>query len=502
MLDERFLSENNLTGFSAKKKASSVLIPVLFFILFDCLALSINYLISFQLSANAVAINLAGRQRMLSQRMAKAILISQSINAPSQHAALSELRDAVTLFDQTLAAFWVGGKVLDTAGNEIWLPPTTAPNTRLYLASAVELWAAVKQTLAPISHHSNRHPASSAQTEAATEILIRENLKLLNLMNALTLSLEQSATRNAGYLRLIQSLFLVFAFVNFFIIYNRLKENIRQTRKNSEALLRVFNSIDTCIILYDNRGRVFSTNKAAEQLFGYSNENFKKKHINSLITKNNFETIGLRNHNQIFKARANYQQIFQGWSEINVCTVHDISQQQEKEEHLTQLAFHDCLTELPNRLLFYERLQHDLLHAKRNSTLLAVLFLDLDGFKEVNDSLGHEAGDQLLKMVAKRLIKCCREDDTVARMGGDEFTIILSSINSEANLQQISGNILSAISMDFPIKERQINLSISIGISVYPNDSQEVDALLKLADHAMFEAKKSGKNNYFFAANL
>lgn len=501
MIKGQFFSGNDEKKTDSQKKVPSVLVPVLFFVLFDCFALSLNYLISYRLSENAVAINLAGRQRMLSQRMTKALLIIQSAGNLDKSAALHELQDTITLFDQTLNAFWMGGKTLDGAYRQIFLPPSTAANTRTHLIAALRLWALAKQALAPFTRATG-HFATPAEVSAASAILVDYNTKLLQSMNALTLALEQNSTTDASNLRLFQRVFLVLALINFGLVYFRLRGNIRQTLQNNAAMLNVFNSIDTCIILYDNGGRILSTNQAAENLFAYQDESLKNKNINDLILENDSEALGLRNNGQRFNAAINHHRIYQGEYQINICTVHDISEQQEKEEMLTHLAFHDSLTGLPNRLLFYERLQHDLLHAKRNANLMAVLFLDLDGFKAVNDSLGHETGDQLLKMVAGRLTLCCREDDTVARLGGDEFTIILSSIQSLANMDRIAQNILAAISEDFLIHHHKIYISISIGISIYPSDHQEAEMLLKYADDAMYQAKKSGKNNYFFAADL
>ncbi|MDO9105383.1 MAG: diguanylate cyclase [Methylovulum sp.] len=488
-------------GLDAKKGVPSVLVPVLFFLLFDCFALSLNYLISYRLSENAVAINLAGRQRMLSQQMTKAVLMFQSADGADKATALHELQDTVALFDQTLHAFWEGGKTLDGAYQQIALAPITAANARTHLANALKLWTPVYKELKPFTLMVG-YQVNLADTGKAVGTLVSYNRKLLQQMNALTLTLEKNSTTDASHLRLFQRIFLILALVNFAFVYFRLRGNIRQTLQNNAAMRNVFNSIDTSIILYGNDGQILSSNKAAETLFGYLGESLKHKNIDDLIRDNDVEISGVRHNGQHFKVAINHQQIYQQECQINICTVHDISEQQQKEDMLTRLAFHDALTGLPNRVLFYERLQHDLLHAKRNSSLMAVLFLDLDGFKAVNDCLGHETGDQLLKMVAQRLTRCCREDDTVARLGGDEFTIVLASIQSLDNMHKIANNILASISQNFVIHQHKIYISISIGISIYPSDHQEAEMLLKYADDAMYQAKKAGKNKYHFAAGL
>jgi diguanylate cyclase (GGDEF)-like protein len=134
----------------------------------------------------------------------------------------------------------------------------------------------------------------------------------------------------------------------------------------------------------------------------------------------------------------------------------------------------------------------------RSSLPLAVLFMDLDGFKEVNDSLGHEAGDRLLSEVARRLTDCVRADDTVARLGGDEFTVILSGAKQREDIELVARTIIDALAMPFLIAQQSIKISVSIGITLYPQDASSAVALLEIADQAMYRAKKSGSNRMCF----
>ena len=173
----------------------------------------------------------------------------------------------------------------------------------------------------------------------------------------------------------------------------------------------------------------------------------------------------------------------------------DISAEKENDD-LYHLAHYDILTELPNRLLFYDRLNHALALAKRNSGEVAVLFLDLDGFKTVNDTHGHTAGDNLLQKVAKRLIEALRETDTVARIGGDEFTIIIPEIEGRENVSMISQKIIDIFINPFIINDTEIQVTTSVGISHFPSFALNDDTLVSQADTAMYEAKRSGKNCY------
>lgn len=163
----------------------------------------------------------------------------------------------------------------------------------------------------------------------------------------------------------------------------------------------------------------------------------------------------------------------------------------------------DALTDLPNRRMFQQKLIDGMNKANQSDTLLALLLLDLDGFKQVNDSLGHSTGDLLLKEVADRIKNCLYHDDTVARLGGDEFTVILEGIKQVNSIETIAKKILTALNKPFVLKDHTIHISTSIGITVYPVDTQETDTLLKNADQAMYAAKHIGKNCYqFFTADM
>lgn len=165
---------------------------------------------------------------------------------------------------------------------------------------------------------------------------------------------------------------------------------------------------------------------------------------------------------------------------------------------LKDLAYFDVLTGLPNRKLFFDRLTQCLELAKRYPHLFAVLFMDLDRFKEVNDTHGHDVGDLLLKEVALRLADCIRKSDTVARMGGDEFTIILPFITGEREAASIAQRVIESLSEPFTLNSITCSIGVSIGISLYPANGEEVDALFKKADVAMYMAKGIGRSNYRF----
>ncbi|WP_020679303.1 putative bifunctional diguanylate cyclase/phosphodiesterase [Marinobacterium rhizophilum] len=183
--------------------------------------------------------------------------------------------------------------------------------------------------------------------------------------------------------------------------------------------------------------------------------------------------------------------------------IRQISQLQTSRTQFSDLANFDPLTNLPNRRLFHDRLEQEIRKAHRAKGRLALLFLDLDNFKDINDTLGHEVGDQLLQEAARRLGDCVRDSDTVARLGGDEFIIILSDLDGSANIAGISQAILKTLSNPFELDGREAFVSASIGITFYPDDAGDVNALLKNADQAMYVAKEQGRNRYhYFTASM
>jgi diguanylate cyclase (GGDEF)-like protein/PAS domain S-box-containing protein len=186
----------------------------------------------------------------------------------------------------------------------------------------------------------------------------------------------------------------------------------------------------------------------------------------------------------------------QGSSGVVHATVVDISDRKRAEEQIEFHAYHDVLTHLPNRKLFTDRLRHSMTRSKRTGRSVAVMFIDIDHFKTINDTLGHTAGDELLLEMSRRLRGCVREDDTVARLGGDEFTVILAELREPEDAMKVAQNILEAVQEPMTIASMPIVVTASIGISLYPNDGIDPESLLRNADSAMYRAKEAGRNTY------
>jgi diguanylate cyclase (GGDEF)-like protein/PAS domain S-box-containing protein len=191
---------------------------------------------------------------------------------------------------------------------------------------------------------------------------------------------------------------------------------------------------------------------------------------------------------------------------FGICTIGtDISERKlaenvlrEQQSRLNYMAFHDSLTALPNRSLFYDRIYHGLARSRRSNSKIALILLDIDHFKSINDSLGHDSGDLLLKAFAGRLSECVRDMDTVARLGGDEFVVVLECVQNVEDVALVANKLLASLARPIEIGGQNISTTVSMGVSLFPDDGVDTDELLKNADVAMYKAKEAGKNNYQF----
>lgn len=179
-------------------------------------------------------------------------------------------------------------------------------------------------------------------------------------------------------------------------------------------------------------------------------------------------------------------------------TAFNITERKESERRIRHLASHDPLTGLPNRSLLQDRVRRDLLHADRDGRKVALLFIDVDHFKQVNDTFGHHCGDLLLQQVAARLEACLRKSDTLGRLGGDEFVISLPGLADVSHAAVVAGKVVEVLAQTFRANDHELHVSASVGIGIYPDDARDFDALMRSADTAMYHAKEAGRNGYHF----
>ncbi len=217
----------------------------------------------------------------------------------------------------------------------------------------------------------------------------------------------------------------------------------------------------------------------------------------------NFTTVHRRKDGSDYPVDVQLQFMRHETPPVFVAIIQDITERRQAEERLSHLAYYDVLTDLPNRVLLLERLQQAMVDAERVNRLVAVMFLDLDRFKIINDSLGHHVGDALLKAVAERLKSCVRPGDIVARLGGDEFTVVLANVAHMDDVARVARKLLASFEQPFRVDGKELFTTTSIGITLYPFDEQAPEGLLKNADAAMYHAKESGRNVFqFFTAEL
>jgi diguanylate cyclase (GGDEF)-like protein/PAS domain S-box-containing protein len=301
-----------------------------------------------------------------------------------------------------------------------------------------------------------------------------------------------------------------------------LQKEIAERKRTEQALRQaaaVFENTTEGVMITDTDDRVVAVNKAFTEITGYDQTDVvgqtprvldSGRHDEPFYTAMSASiTETGRWRGEVWKRRKNGE-TFPVW--LNISTVidergrlthyvrvfSDITPIKESQTQLERLAHHDALTGLPNRLLFNARLGHALERARREGGLVAVLFFDLDHFKNINDSLGHPAGDRLLQAVTTRLLDSVREEDTVARLGGDEFTLLLEELRESMDAATVAEKAINALARPFDLDGHEAYVTASVGISLFPNDGQDVTTLLKNADSALYQAKEHGRNKYHF----
>jgi diguanylate cyclase (GGDEF)-like protein/PAS domain S-box-containing protein len=296
--------------------------------------------------------------------------------------------------------------------------------------------------------------------------------------------------------------------------------DITERKENSERLRmaqKVFENTIEGIAITDVHGIIQMVNPAFTAITGYTPKEaigrsprvLKSEHHDQLFYKDMWDSlIGTGSwKGEIWNRRKNGE-TYPEWLTISAIkndhgdTTHyisifnDITEHMQREEHIKHLAYHDALTGLPNKFLFGDRLNLAITHAQYHKHMLAVMVLDVDRFKRINDTLGHAIGDMVIQIVADRLSRCIEEGDTLSRLGGDEFMFILEEIKGIQDVTKIIHKIFDTLSYPLHVQEHELHITGSIGISMYPSDGKDLDTLVKNADTAMYRAKELGKNNY------
>ena len=308
--------------------------------------------------------------------------------------------------------------------------------------------------------------------------------------------------------------------------FNEMADGIKallETHREGEARLRAI--IDTAldaVVQMNSEGVITGWNGQAERIFGWTHGNvlgrplgetitppqYREAHAQGLkhflgsgegpVLNSRIELVGLHRDGHEFPVELAIVPIKAKGTHEFSAFIRDITSKKESEELIWKQANFDPLTGLPNRHMFHDRMVQEIKKADRAELEIALLFIDLDKFKEINDTLGHTMGDILLQEAARRIGGCVRETDTVARLGGDEFTVILAELGDTGSVERVAGNIRQSLAKPFLLKNEIVYISASIGITLYPNDATNVDDLLKNADQAMYAAKNEGRNRFSY----
>ncbi|HJV79401.1 diguanylate cyclase domain-containing protein [Noviherbaspirillum sp.] len=298
----------------------------------------------------------------------------------------------------------------------------------------------------------------------------------------------------------------------------RVQERTAELVAERQLAMITLTSIVDAVFVMDNEGRVLQMNPAAEHMTGTDSEaligqllcdriTFLEESSRHKLVKPPGLAAGLPEDTVLILVREDGEELFvrttggkmhdTDGKDIGIVTVlHDITRLHARSHALMYQATHDALTDLPNRLLFTDRLSQSINHAGHNDEKLAVVFLDLDGFKQVNDTFGHQVGDYLLQSVAQRLQGCIRESDSLARLSGDEFTMAVAGKGADRNVQMVAAKVLREMTAPFDVDGKEIRIGISLGISIFPDDGTSIDELMEKADAAMYEAKALGGSAY------
>jgi len=292
----------------------------------------------------------------------------------------------------------------------------------------------------------------------------------------------------------------------------------------AEAELRlaasVFHNIMDGVVILDRSRTILSVNPAFVRLSDHSASSVIGRNIDIFSASINdtkifdrmFDALGevgywrgellsRRDDGDVFLAGFSAVAVTDGGGQLvrYVAVFNDITELSRKEKQISFMAFHDTLTGLVNRALIMDRLQHSIALAQREQRSFGVMFIDLDRFKAVNDTLGHACGDSLLKVIAERILSCVRESDTVARMGGDEFVILFSPSSAPVDYEHIAKKVFSHLSEPWTYNDQRVEIGASIGVARFPQDASDPDGIIKRADEAMYAAKSAGRGQYRFA---
>lgn len=502
---------------SILKNYKLIIQPLLAVLVLDVLLLVSNYYIAAELQVIANHINIAGRQRMLSQNVAKevSLLFIDEKRLYSQLDTYDHklaLNATVGLFHQTLSAFRNGGWVVTAADEKLFIQKLKHPEAQRILTEADTLWEPMYSELGFYLQTEQSH---DSRLESLLVIVEKHNRQLLKLMNDLTNHLEQDAKSRTYFLRALQAFVVLMIFVSFFIA------TIRLGRRENYYSQLMEKTTDIVLSVNVKTNEITFISASVQKLLGYEPNDLINQSSTVLFANESvytfprlLEHLNATGRLDVERCEVDLRRIEgsilhadmvlsiteseDGQSLELSADVRDITERKKAELALAELAHKDVLTGLPNRILFDQLAKQAIVRANRSECKVAILFVDLDGFKKVNDKYGHEVGDQVLIDVAKGINHCLRASDSVSRLGGDEFVILLDEIKDRDEVTPIATKIINTIADQRIASIEESVITASVGIALYPDNAMDIAELISLADKAMYHVKRTGKNSIGF----
>lgn len=512
--------ESFTPAISTKYRIALGLIAVL-----SCVAyLSLSAVIEEEENSAAI-VNLSGRQRMLSQRI---VLLARE---------LIDSKDSRQFSAYKLRLEGAIGR-MEAAHNELvhnhkatGTPALSSPIIKdIYFSHPYEADRWVHNFLEHAKSFANTPPQSLSLDNPDLQFISHVAPGLLTALDAAVTNYEAQSNEKVeriiqverGVLGFTLMVLLLEALFIFQPMVQQIKTKADELVKSRRRFKAIASSLSESLIVTDRSMKILFTNPSTEHLLGWKHDELQDSFLDHIIqiqnaegtsnfswaVKNNpaghkNEILLLHKNGSEIPAEYSVTQLFED-SKITgyVITLIDISERKRHQDQIKHMAYHDSLTNLPNRRLFLDRLNHELARAKREQTSLGIMFLDLDGFKNINDSLGHDTGDIVLKTVSTRIQSQLRECDTIARHGGDEFILLLTGLDNRENASTIAEKIIEAVRHPIRINDTDLFINTSIGISLFPTDSDSGEALITKADCAMYCVKNKGRNGYALCANL
>jgi diguanylate cyclase (GGDEF)-like protein/PAS domain S-box-containing protein len=477
------------------------------FALFSAVSVGLSIWATSRSQYKASVLEVAARQRTLAERYVNEALLAQS-GAQADPASIG------ALLDRSARALLEGGTAPAVNGDddETQLAPATGARIRAQLVQERSLVRDLRATGAAFV---SGRPASGIRLTAHEDLRLRDPVARLRVLSALTSNVSLNAARsiaaaddrNIGNLITIQTILGVVGFVASLLLGWAL---IGATRRQTAHFRSLVTASTDLVLVFGVGGCRYASDSVA-QMVGKPGRELLRDQFDRFVHPDDLALVhAASSHGEPTELVFRVQNRFGEWRHVEVhvtdlradrqirgvvFNARDISERVRLEEELTRQAFHDALTGMPNRALFRDRLEQALARSERSAEILGVLLVDLDAFKQVNDSLGHDAGDQLLQVVSKRFAAEIRPSDTLARLGGDEFAVLVDGAH-EARAVAVARRLLAALAQPVWIAGRELSLGASIGIALHPGGPGRSEELLRHADVAMYAAKEAGRGRF------